>query len=102
MVVTIISTLAICTLLFLMIWYTTYYLPWKGLMDLFPEDIKGKAINHDPPFKTAGIRLDMYGFVYAWIYQCDNLWRLGRNTKRLHLCTVPRKVFDHFVWSQGI
>ena len=51
--VTIILTLMMCAFLFLMIWSATYFLPWKGLMDFFPEDIKEKVIDHKPPFKSA-------------------------------------------------
>lgn len=74
MVVTIILILVMCTMLFLMIWSATYFLPWKGLMDFFPEDIKEKAINHDPPFKTAPVIgwicmvLCMLGFIGVIIY----------------------------------
>ena len=51
MTVTITLTVIMCALLFLMIWSAVYFLPWKGLMDFFPEDIKEKAIDHKPPFK---------------------------------------------------
>jgi len=46
MLITVILTLIMCVLLFLMIWTAVYFLPWKGLMDFFPEDIKEKAKDH--------------------------------------------------------
>ena len=72
--VTLVLTLLMCVLLFLMIWSAAYFLPWKGLMDFFPKDIKEKAIDHRPPFKTAPIFgwlcmiLCMLGFIAAIIY----------------------------------
>lgn len=74
MAVTILLTLAMCALLFLMIWSATYFLPWKRLMDFFPEDIKEKAKDHRPPFKIAPMIgwlcmiLCMAGFVCVIIY----------------------------------
>lgn len=67
MLTTIVLTLIMCALLFLMIWSATCFLPWKGLMDFFPEDIKEKAINHRPPFKSAP--------VFGWV--CMILCVLG-------------------------
>ena len=67
MKVTLILTLILCLLLFLMIWSAAYFLPWKGLMDFFPEDIKAAAIDHKPPFSTAP--------VFGWI--CMVLCMLG-------------------------
>ena len=55
MAVTIFLTVIMCVLLFLMIWSAAFFLPWKRLMDFFPEDIKEKAIDHKPPFKSAPI-----------------------------------------------
>lgn len=65
--ITVILTLIMSALLFLTIWSAAYFLPWKRLMDFFPEDIKEKAINHQPPFKTAP--------VFGWI--CMILCMLG-------------------------
>lgn len=67
MLTTIALTLIMCALLFLMIWSATYFLPWKRLMDFFPEDIREKAINHRPPFKSAP--------VFGWV--CMILCALG-------------------------
>ena len=44
MAVTISLTVIMCVLLLLMIWSAAFFLPWKRLMDFFPEDIKEKAI----------------------------------------------------------
>ena len=74
MKVTIILTLMMCIFLFLMIWSATYFLPWKGLMDFFPEDIKEKVIDHKPPFKSAPMIgwicmvLCMSGFIGVIVY----------------------------------
>ena len=74
MLTTCILTLLMCALLFLMIWSAVYFLPWKGLMDFFPEDIKEKAIDHNPPFRTAPIigwvcmALCMLGFIGVIVY----------------------------------
>lgn len=103
MLITVILTLIMCVLLFLMVWSAVCFLPWKGLMDFFPEDIKEKAIDHNPPFETApGIRLDMHDPVHARLYRRDRLWRLGWCTKRLYIYTVPCEVFDYPVRRQGV
>ena len=74
MTVPIILTVIMCALLFLMIWSASYFLPWKGLMDFFPEDIKEKAIDHNPPFETAPVFgwicmiLCMLGFIGVIVY----------------------------------
>ena len=60
MLTTCILTLIMCALLFLMIWSSVCFLPWKGLMDFFPEDIKEKAKDHVQPFRTAPI--------FGWIF----------------------------------
>lgn len=67
MLTTCILTLIMCLLLFLMIWSAAYFLPWKRLMDFFPEDIKAKALGHKPPFRTAP--------VFGWL--CMILCALG-------------------------
>lgn len=64
---TLVLTLLMCTLLFLMIWSAAYFLPWKKLMAFFPEDIREKAIDHQPPFRSAP--------VFGWI--CMILCMLG-------------------------
>ena len=64
---TLVLTLLMCALLFLMVWSAAYFLPWKKLMDFFPEDIREKAIDHQPPFRSAP--------VFGWI--CMILCMLG-------------------------
>ncbi len=74
MTVTILLTVIMCVLLFLMIWSAAFFLPWKRLMDFFPDDIRKKAIDHKPPFKSAPIigwicmLLCMLGFVGVIVY----------------------------------
>ena len=51
--VTLILTLTMCVLLFLMIWAATYFYPWEGLLTFFPEDVAEKARLHKPPFPAA-------------------------------------------------
>ena len=51
--VTLILTLTMCALLFLMIWSATYFYPWTGLLRFFPKDIEEKARLHQPPFPAA-------------------------------------------------
>lgn len=51
--VTLILTLTMCALLFLMIWSATYFYPWTGLLRFFPKDIEEKARLHKPPFPAA-------------------------------------------------
>ena len=52
---TMILTLTMCALLFLMIWSATYFYPWTGLLRFFPKDIEEKARLHQPPFPTAPV-----------------------------------------------
>lgn len=74
MMTTVVLTLLMCALLFLMIWSAACFLPWKRLMDFFPEDIREKAVNHQPPFRTAPIFgwicmiLCMLGFIGIIVY----------------------------------
>ena len=53
--VTLILTLSMCALLFLMIWAATYFYPWTGLLRFFPKDIEEKARQHKPPFPAAPV-----------------------------------------------
>ena len=46
MTVTILLTLSMCALLFLMIWAATYFYPWERLLEFFPKDIEEKARQH--------------------------------------------------------
>lgn len=55
MLTTVVLTLLMCALLFLMIWSAAYFLPWKRLMDFFPQDIRERAKDHQPPFQTAPV-----------------------------------------------
>ena len=53
--VTLILTLTMRILLFLMIWSATYFYPWTGLLRFFPKDIEEKARLHQPPFPAASV-----------------------------------------------
>ena len=72
--VTLILTLTMCALLFLMIWSATYFYPWTGLLRFFPKDIEEKARLHQPPFPAAPViewilmLLCALGFVGVIIY----------------------------------
>ena len=72
--VTLILTLTMCALLFLMIWSATYFYPWTGLLRFFPKDIEEKARLHQPPFPAAPeigwilMLLCALGFVGVIIY----------------------------------
>lgn len=67
MITTVFLTLLMCVLLFLMIWSAAFFLPWRRLMDFFPDDIREKTIGHLPPFRSAPI--------FGWI--CMVLCVLG-------------------------
>ena len=72
--VTLILTLMMCALLFLMIWAATYFYPWEGLLRFFPKDIEEKARLHQPPFPAAPVigwilmLLCALGFVGVIVY----------------------------------
>ena len=72
--VTLILTLTMCTLLFLMIWSATYFYPWTRLLRFFPKDIEEKARLHQPPFPAAPVigwilmLLCALGFVGVIVY----------------------------------
>ena len=71
MLTTCILTLIMCALLFLMIWSAAYFLPWKGLMDFFPET-DGCAGYHSFGFnRTEQIRqiimMPFAALLTAWI-----------------------------------
>ena len=72
--VTLILTLTMCALLFLMIWSATYFYPWTGLLRFFPKDIEEKARLHQPPFPAASVigwimmLLCALGFVGVIVY----------------------------------
>ena len=72
--VTLILTLTMCTLLFLMIWSATYFYPWTRLLRFFPKDIEEKARLHQPPFPAVPVigwilmLLCALGFVVVIVY----------------------------------
>ena len=72
--VTLILTLLMCFLLFLMIWSATYFYPWTGLLEFFPTDVKEKAKTHKSPFPSAPVIgwilmvLCILGFVAVIVY----------------------------------
>ena len=74
MTVTIILTLIMCALLFLMIWAAAYFYPWERLLEFFPKDIEEKAKQHKPPFPAAPaigwiiMVLCMAGFIGVIVY----------------------------------
>ena len=74
MMATIILTLIMCELLFLMIWAATYFYPWERLLEFFPKDIEEKAKQHKPPFPAAPaigwiiMLFCMLGFIGVIVY----------------------------------
>ena len=72
--VTLILTLTMCALLFLMIWSATYFYHWTGLFRFFPKGIEEKARLHKPPFPAAPVigwilmLLCALGFVGVIVY----------------------------------
>ena len=50
MTITIILTLIMCALLFLMIWAAAYFYPWERLLEFFPEDIEENWSDDDEMF----------------------------------------------------
>lgn len=104
MAVTVILTLIMCALLFLMIWAAAYFLPWRRLMDFFPEDIKEKAIDHKPPFPLAPVIgwicmiVCMAGFAGVIVYGgWDGLQRgytFGQFLARFLFILLGMKAFD--------
>ncbi len=71
---TIILTLIMCALLFLMIWAAAYFYPWERLLTFFPKDIEEKAKRHKPPFSAAPaigriiMVVCMLGFIGVIVY----------------------------------
>ncbi len=53
MMVTLVLTLIMCAVPFLMIWTAAYFYPWARLLEFFPKDIEEKAKQHRPPFPAA-------------------------------------------------
>ena len=74
MTITIILTISLWILFFLMEWAAAAFYPHPFIIEYFPEDVKEKARNHKPPFKSAPvigwflIALIFAGFIAAFIY----------------------------------
>lgn len=74
MAITIILTISLWILFFLMEWAAAAFYPHPFIIEYFPEDVKEKARNHKPPFKSAPvigwllISLIFAGFIGAFIY----------------------------------
>ena len=102
--VTLILTLMMCALLFLMIWSATYFYPWTGLLRFFPKDIEEKARLHQPPFPAAPVigwilmLLCALGFVGVIVYGgwdgVQKGFTFGRFLARFLVILFGVKVFD--------
>ena len=99
--VTLILTLTMCALLFLMIWAATYFYPWTGLLRFFPRDIEEKARLHQPPFPAAPVigwilmLLCALGFVGVIVYGgWDGVFTFGQFLARFLVILFGVKVFD--------
>lgn len=102
--VTMILTLLMCGLLFLMIWAATYFYPWERLLEFFPKDIEEKARLHKPPFPRAPVigwilmLLCMLGFIGVIVYGAiDGIQRgydFGQFLVRFLIILFGVKVFD--------
>ena len=53
MVTTIVLTILMCALLFMMVWAAVYLFPSRKLMRFFSQDIRRKTMRHKPPFAAA-------------------------------------------------
>ena len=105
--VTLILTLTMCALLFLMIWSATYFYPWTGLLRFFPKDIEEKARLHQPPFPAAPVigwilmLLCASGFVVVIVYGgWDGVrkgFTFGRFLARFLVMLFGMKAFDIIV-----
>ena len=105
--VTLILTLTMCALLFLMIWSATYFYPWTGLLRFFPKDIEEKARLHQPPFPAAPVigwilmLLCALGFVGVIVYGgWDGVrkgFTFGRFLVRFLVILLGMKAFDIIV-----
>ena len=105
--VTLILTLTMCSLLFLMIWSATYFYPWTGLLRFFPKDIEEKARLHQPPFPAAPVigwilmLLCALGFVGVIVYGgWDGVrkgFTFGRFLVRFLAILLGMKAFDIIV-----
>ncbi len=74
MLTTIVLTVILWALFFLMEWVAAAFYPHPFIIAYFPEDVKEKARNHKPPFKSApaiGWMLIVFilaGFLGTFIY----------------------------------
>lgn len=104
MTVTVILTLLMCALLFLMIWAAAYFYPWDRLLDFFPEDVAEKARLHKPPFPDAPVIgrvvmvLCVLGFAGVIVYGgwdgVRNGYTFGRFLVRFLVILSGVKAFD--------
>ena len=102
--VTMILTLLMCGLLFLMIWAATYFYPWERLLEFFPKDIEEKAKLHKPPFPAAPVigwifmLLCMLGFIgviaYGAIDGIQRDYTFGQFLVRFLIILFGVKAFD--------
>ena len=98
--VTLILTLTMCALLFLMIWSATYFYPWTGLLRFFPKDIEEKARLHQPPFPAAPVigwilmLLCALGFVGVIVYGGWDGVRKGFTFGQFFVPVVPTVTTD--------
>ena len=101
---TLILTLLMCALLFLMIWSATYFYPWTGLLKFFPQDVAEKARQHRPPFPAAPaigwlcMALCMLGFLGVIAYGAwdgvRNGFSFGQFLTRFLVILFGVKAFD--------
>ena len=104
--ITLILTLIMCALLFLMIWAAAYFYPWTNLLRFFPKDIEEKARRHQPPFPAAPVigwillSLCMLGFVGVIAYGgwdgVQKNFTFGQFLVRFLIILFGMKAFDIF------
>ena len=103
---TLILTLSMCALLFLMIWAATYFYPWTGLLRFFPKDIEEKARQHKPPFPAAPvigwIIMLLCALGFAGLCRRDRLRRMGWPAKRVCFSTIPDSLPYHPFWHESL
>ena len=102
--VTLLLTLGMMLTLFLMVWAAARFMPWKRLMDFFPEDIQAAAKDHAPPFRAAPaigwvlMALCMLGFVGLIVYGgwdgVRNGYSFGQFLARFLIILFGVKLFD--------
>ena len=104
MVVTILLTIILMILFFLMELVASAFYPHPFVIDYFPEDVKERAKNHKPPFASAPIIgwalliLIMAGFIGCFIYAgADGIQRdygYGQFFVRFLIMGYGLKAFD--------